>query len=191
LLPIGFVIRRLASALAFAIAAAGGAQAQPPEQARAAEALAPFKRDLQAALREGLGQGPVAAIDACRLRAPQIAEERSQGGVRVGRASHRLRNPENVPPSWVAPLLEAALAAPSARGPRLVALDAGRSGYVEPIFVQPLCLTCHGASLSPDVSARIQERYPQDRAVGFQAGDFRGLFWIELPPAAPRSDRAP
>jgi hypothetical protein len=63
----------------------------------------------------------------------------------------------------------------------VVSLPNDRFGYAEPIFLKPLCLTCHGESLAPDVAARINELYPEDRALGFETGDFRGVFWIEYP----------
>jgi hypothetical protein len=53
-------------------------------------------------------------------------------------------------------------------------------GYVEPIYVQPLCVTCHGATLAPDLQAKIDELYPNDQATGYAAGDLRGVFWAEL-----------
>jgi hypothetical protein len=148
---------------------------------RGAELLAPFKRELKAALKAGLAKGPVEALSACNLRAPEIAASLSHDGVRIGRSSHRLRNPANAPSDWVRPLLDAYVADPSQRAPQEVALADGRNGYVEPIFVQPLCLTCHGEALAPDVAARIEALYPEDRAVGFREGDFRGVFWVEFP----------
>ena len=73
----------------------------PPGDAQAAEqaaaALKPFKQKLMQALTDGLQQGPVAAIDKCQLEAPMIAAALSQDGIRVGRSSHRLRNPGNAP----------------------------------------------------------------------------------------------
>ncbi|MBW2376809.1 MAG: DUF3365 domain-containing protein [Deltaproteobacteria bacterium] len=47
--------------------------------------------------------------------------------------------------------------------------------------MQPLCVTCHGAELPPDLRARLAELYPEDQATGYAAGDFRGVFWVELP----------
>jgi len=169
-----------AVAVAFALAATS-AQAQEAELGRGAELLAPFKRDLQAALAQGLAHGPVEAIAACRVKAPEIARSLSHDGVRVGRASHRLRNPANVPPEWVAPILDAYVAGSADRAPRAVSLADGRWGYVEPILLQPPCLTCHGETLAPDVASRIAALYPDDRATGFRVGDLRGVFWIEYP----------
>ena len=173
--------RRWASCAIALLFATGVAAAQEGEPAPGATLLAPFKQRLQGALRDGLAEGPVEAIAACRVQAPEIAGSLSRDGIRLGRTSHRLRNPSNVAPEWVDPILEAYLESPSDRAPRTVTLPGKQSGYVEPILVQPLCLTCHGDDLAPDVAARIQELYPEDRAVGFGVGDLRGVFWIEYP----------
>ncbi len=161
--------------------AAGVVQAQKAELARGAELLVPFKQDLQEALRLGLAQGPVQAISACQLQAPEIAEALSLDGMSLGRTSHRLRNPANASPEWVRPVLEDYVASSSDRASRIVVLPNKRLGYVEPILLQPVCLTCHGDVLAPDIESRINELYPEDRAVGFRVGDLRGVFWIEFP----------
>jgi hypothetical protein len=148
--------------------------------ARGAEVLVPFKQNLMGALKDGLAQGPVEAIQACRLEAPQIATQSGGGDYRVGRTSHKLRNPANVPRDWMQPLLDHYLAHPDDHAPRVVALDNGGKGYVEPIQVNPMCLTCHGAAIDETVRARLKELYPDDQATGFNDGDFRGLFWVEF-----------
>jgi hypothetical protein len=61
-----------------------------------------------------------------------------------------------------------------------VALGGGRHGYVEPIVMQPLCVTCHGEEIAEPLRQRIAELYPEDRATGFRVGELRGLFWVEL-----------
>ena len=166
----------------FALAlAAGVGQAQEAGLERGAELLSPFKRDLQEALRLGLTKGPVQAISACRVQAPEIAKALAQDGISLGRASHRLRNPANSPPEWVGPILDAYVDNSADRAPRTVPLPNTRLGYVEPILLQPLCLNCHGEQLAPNVASRINELYPEDRAVGFDVGDFRGVFWVEFP----------
>lgn len=149
--------------------------------ARGAELLLPFKKELKSALLEGLEQGPVEAISVCQVRAPEIADSLGQGGIRVGRSSHRLRNPANSSPEWVRSTIQAYLKDDSNRAPYVVSLADDRWGYAEPIIAQPLCLTCHGEALPPAVAERIDELYPEDRAVGFEAGDLRGVFWLEFP----------
>jgi hypothetical protein len=159
----------------------GAACAQHNEADRGAELLKPFKLELMQALQAGLAQGPAEAISACRIEAPQIAQSLSTDGVRMGRTSHRLRNPANTAPDWVTPVLDDYLADASNRLPRSVQVSGSMNGYVEPIGIKPLCLACHGEALAPEVAVRIGELYPKDRATGFTEGDLRGVFWVEYP----------
>ncbi|MBL8226641.1 MAG: DUF3365 domain-containing protein [Chromatiales bacterium] len=152
--------------------------------ARGRDTVAPFKSRLMAALQAGLAEGPDRAIDACRVEAPAIATASGGPGVTVGRSSHRLRNPANAPRPWVQPLLDGFITTPATAAPRAVALSGGGIGYVEPIVLQPMCVTCHGATLAPAVQARIAALYPADQATGFAPADLRGVFWVEFEPAA-------
>ncbi len=147
---------------------------------RGAEAIEPFKRDLMAALTEALKGGGGDAIDVCRLRAPELAAQASGDKLKVGRTSHKLRNPANAPKPWMADLLEEYAAGDGKSGPEAVALPGGGVGYVEPIYVKTMCLGCHGENVPEPIQERIREYYPDDRAVGFEEGDFRGLFWVEF-----------
>ena len=175
-------IPHLLQALFIASVLAGtSAYAQDAELARGAELLAPFKKNLQQALKSGLAEGPAEAIQVCRVKAPEIADALSVDGVLVGRSSHKLRNPDNTAPDWVSPIMQAYLDDPASRSPQAVELAGNRWGYVEPIIAQPLCLTCHGSELAPDISEQIAELYPEDNATGFEAGDLRGVFWLEFP----------
>jgi hypothetical protein len=146
-----------------------------------AEAVLPFKKSLKRALVAGLEDGPVEAVSACRLEAPKLAEAQSIGAIKVGRASQKLRNPSNAPKLWMRPFLQVYETDPERREPGVVFIDDKTVGYVEPIFMQPLCVTCHGAELPPDLRARLAELYPEDQATGYAAGDLRGVFWVELP----------
>ena len=176
------IVAQLALLVGF-FAAYAATEEPPIQHARGAALLAPFKTNLQQALREGLAEGATEAVGACRIEAPEIAAKRSHDGIRVGRTSHRLRNPANTAPDWVKPVLDGFAADPSDRTPKSRALPSGRVGYVEAIVTQPLCLTCHGDALAPDVAERITSLYPEDRAVGYRAGDLRGVFWVEFPSA--------
>jgi len=62
----------------------------------------------------------------------------------------------------------------------VVIIDEQTVGYVEPIFMQPLCVTCHGQTIAPELAAKLGELYPNDQATGYVAGDLRGVFWAEL-----------
>jgi len=144
-----------------------------------AELLKPFKQQLMGALQAGLAEGPEQAIAACRLQAPEIAASLSSGGVRMGRTSHRLRNPANTGPDWAQAVLRDYLETDGWPSPLTVDLADGRQGYAEPIKVQALCLTCHGENLAPAVTSAIAKHYPHDQATGFREGDLRGVFWVE------------
>jgi len=147
---------------------------------RGRDVLSPFKMRLMGALREGLEDGPEAAIDVCQLVAPEIADEVSSAGVKLGRTSHKLRNERNAPREWMQPLLDGYVATPGNAEPEVVLLEDGAVGYVEPIYVKRMCLGCHGSALSAGVASRIDEHYPRDQARNFEEGDFRGLFWVEF-----------
>ena len=175
--------------IAVTISLSAGCQkkADQPEVAqadidRARATLAPFKEQLVDALMSALGEGgPETAIHVCREQAPEIAAQLSVDGVRMGRTSHKTRNPANAPEPWVEPLLAAYLENPEDSTPRAVYVDASTVGYVEPIYVMSFCLSCHGPSIDPALLAEIQSVYPEDRATGFKAKDLRGLFWVTLP----------
>jgi len=145
-----------------------------------ATAVLPFKRNLKAALLAGMEEGPVNAITVCRIEAPALANKASSPEARVGRTSRKLRNPANAPKAWMLPLLDRYESDPESREPAVVIVDERTVGYVEPIFAQPLCLTCHGEALPEDLAAKIAELYPADQATGYVAGDLRGVFWAEL-----------
>jgi hypothetical protein len=69
---------------------------------------------------------------------------------------------------------------------RSVDLGPRGTGYVEPIYLQPLCATCHGDAVEAGLLEHIRGLYPEDEAVGFRVGDLRGLFWAVIPPAERR-----
>jgi len=154
---------------------------EPKWKESGAQAVLPLKKNLKQALITGLEKGPVEALSVCRIEAPKIAEAASKGGINVGRSSKKLRNPANAPKPWMEPFLAVYEADPDKREPAVVLIDAQTVGYVEPIFVEPLCVTCHGAELAPDLRAKLDELYPSDQATGYAAGDLRGIFWAELP----------
>ncbi len=149
--------------------------------ARGKALVAPLKSELMSTLSSALSAGPAAAVTVCQVEAPALAKDSAPAGVRLGRASDRLRNPANHAPDWVQPLLADYLAGIVPRSPRSVMLGDGRRGYVEPIVIQSMCLTCHGERLSEDVQAQLDTLYPEDRATGYRVDELRGVFWVEFP----------
>jgi hypothetical protein len=124
--------------------------------------------------------GPDAAIDVCRDTAPSVAAHVSeQYGLKIGRTSHRLRNPSNTAPDWAQPYV-----ADLVEEPLFVAGPDGELGALLPIRLKAECQMCHGPveMIDESVLAAINASYRDDQAVGFGEGDLRGWFWVETPP---------
>ena len=151
---------------------------------RARAAVATFKGSLKQALTTAINdQGLAGAIDVCAREAPRLADAGSQGGLRIGRATRKPRNPANAATGWQAD----ALATYEAMRPELRAahvytrdLPDGALAYAEPLSAEGLCLACHGKTLAPEVTLALSSRYPEDQATGYAAGDLRGVVWAEV-----------
>ena len=152
--------------------------AQQAERERVLAAKDDMMQQLLAALHTTLGeQGPAAAISVCRDEAPRIARTvGEEHGVRIGRTSHRLRNPDNQPPTWAEPWVAEGRATPV-----WLTDDNGRLCALLPIKLTTACVRCHGPleQIDPDVRQALAANYPADEATGFEAGDLRGWFWME------------
>jgi len=148
-------------------------------------AIGRLKKELTTALTAALADGPAPAIAVCNHDAPLIAARVGGEGVRLGRATRRARNPANLAGGWQADALsffESVVAGGgSLDGAAYAVALPDRTAYAEPLVAAPLCLTCHGTDLVPEVTAALAERYPSDRATGYRAGDLRGIAWVELP----------
>lgn len=147
---------------------------------RGQETTAPFKMQMQSALEASLLDGVITGIDVCRVTAPKIAMDLSSESVKIGRTSHRLRNPGNAPQAWQESILSNYASSSTALPPTAVQISASKVGYVEPIYTKPVCLICHGEQLRPEVSDLLARHYPGDEALGFKQDEFRGLIWVEF-----------
>lgn len=154
-------------------------EAQRAQQKRGTQAQGELFSRLFMRLQQAFAKGPGEAIAECKLAAPEIAEAvSSEKTLKIGRTSHKLRNPANVPPSWAAPYVEERHAEPV-----WLTHPDGRLAGLLPIRVMGLCLRCHGdkASIEEPILEALAEGYPGDNATGFQKGDLRGWFWLEIP----------
>ena len=138
---------------------------------------------LQSAMAEG---GAVNAIGVCNTQAPEIAGRvSSQNQVKLSRVGTRARNPVmGVPNDWQAKAL-AQFDAALARGEKPADIEFSETvetangkefHFAKPIVLQPMCVSCHGnpEQISPEVKAKLNELYPNDKAVGYQPGQLRG-----------------
>jgi len=154
--------------------------AKPTAQERAVAAKDALFARLSTRLTKVMqSRGPAAAIDVCSREAGEIAKAISQEhGVKIGRTAIKLRNLSNAPPAWVKPLI----ARPQSVA-QFVNLPGGNTGALLPIKLQSKCIACHGpaGSISDEVKSQLAKQYPRDEATGFNAGDLRGWFWVEVP----------
>lgn len=196
-----------ASLLTAALVAACAQDVQPPPAATAAAADVALDRAkaaamafsgqlrsrLQSAMAEG---GPTAAVEVCHTEAPQIATAvMAEHGVRMGRvaAPGRNRNPAQAADDWKLTTLEAfqqAVNEGAAAGEQVAVMrehlpEGVALRMMRGIATEPVCLTCHGAEVAPEVRQTILARYPDDGATGFAVGDLRGALWVEVPVARP------
>ena len=164
--------------------------AVPAEETAQRQAASNARDDLAKRLSTRLVQamsngGPAKAIDVCSKEAPRIAKAvGKEHGLKIGRTSFKLRNPENAPPDWAKMLVEKRIAEPT-----YAALTDGALGAMLPIRVNAQCLACHGPTdrIAADVKAQLAAKYPKDHATGFKDGDLRGWFWVEIPPTDTKS----
>lgn len=145
---------------------------------------------MQKAMKTG---GASAAVQVCSELAPSMTSRISrENGWRVTRVGTRVRNPLlGMPDAWeqtvLADFARRAAAGEPLQGMRFAAAVEEPNGryfrFMQAIGVKPPCLRCHGpaASLSPEVAALLKERYPHDRATGYQVGDLRGAVSIKQP----------
>ena len=141
---------------------------------------------LQAQLAEN---GAAQTLDFCSRTALVLTDSLTadQPGVSVKRTSTRIRNPRNQPDeheqlalAWFDSARAASGALPAAY---VQAVSAAEARFYRPLVIAPFCIQCHGTveKLDPEVRAALQERYPNDRAIGYQEGDLRGVIRVSLP----------
>jgi hypothetical protein len=183
----------LAALLLTALACTSGPPASPdpdvaepavdpaPERARAA--VGRFKRELKGALTAAMAEGgPGHALAVCQREAPRLAAAAATGGLTIGRATLRPRNPDNLAVGWKLDAYNVLAQAKGGSSATYTAeLPSGVFAYAEPLMIDGVCLTCHGGSVTGDVAAVLRELYPEDRATGYALGEFRGIAWAEVP----------
>lgn len=144
-----------------------------------------LKGELVSAMKSG---GPVNAIEVCNSKAPEIAGQLSEeNDVILTRVSLKNRNPDiGKPTEWqvevlnkfeerqaegeaIADIAFAEITKPEDDEPKSFRL-------MKAIPTDGICLACHGETLAPDISKKLNELYPDDKATGYEAGQIRGAF---------------
>lgn len=144
-----------------------------------------LKGELETAMQTG---GALAAVEVCHQRAPAIAKTLSdQHQATVYRTSLKPRSV--APQDWEIKMLEQ-FNERVAKGEEIASMDAYQivqqgdqqvMRYMKAVGTMPVCLSCHGTNISPELQAKLTALYPNDKAVGYEAGQLRGAFSIQLP----------
>ena len=138
-----------------------------------------LKPELKKALKTG---GPAHAISVCSEKAPAIAARlRKESGWYIRRVSLKARNSETaVPDAWEEKVLkqfdERQAKGESPKKMAYAEVVDGQFRFMKAQGVEPVCLTCHGAKVKPEVEAALKQKYPQDHARGYSLGQVRGAF---------------
>ena len=148
-----------------------------------------LKKELFAAIGK---DGVAGAIHICKNRALQITDSLAQADpliVDIKRTTNKYRNSENKPDNIDAQVLGNMKNQISSgdKLPEFVIQKYEVDGktyprYYQPMKIQPLCISCHGdkAKMKKEVVSILAEAYPEDKAHGYEARDFRGLIRVTL-----------
>ena len=138
-----------------------------------------LKPQLKKAMQTG---GPIKAIEVCSTVAPSIAEKLSiDSGWNVKRVSLKARNNHTATPDqWETDVLrkfdQRQTEGESAKKMAYAEIVDNKFRFMKAQGVEPLCLTCHGSTLSKEVEDALKLTYPDDKARGYQLGEIRGAF---------------
>lgn len=132
-------------------------------------------------------KGFVEAIQFCNVQALPLTESQIKDEwLSIKRTSLQVRNPQNEPEAIEKEALLAYAELFEGKGEmnaRLLRENEDIVWYFRPIIMQPLCLNCHGNTefqIQASTLQAIQEAYPKDHAIGYQAGDLRGMWSVKF-----------
>ncbi|GBD03527.1 hypothetical protein HRbin19_00819 [bacterium HR19] len=149
-----------------------------------------LKKGLLQVLTEEISKGGYQnAISVCSDMAQEITKKyQEKYSLYVRRVSEKPRNKLNSPDTYELEILKK-LDKMSKDGklPKEyfeVVKEGGRTylRYFSPIVIQPMCLPCHGDQkfLSDEIKSFLKRRYPEDKAIGYKEGDFRGAVSVKI-----------
>lgn len=145
-----------------------------------------LKKNLMGNLSQVIKEkGTAAAVNFCHLEVKNLAAKTGKefkGKYLFGRTSHRIRNPKNAPEKWMEVYLANFQNKKQTDTKTQAFFHTTKNGerfYLEPLWVTPMCLQCHGQNVAKKTNTQILKNYPKDQARDFRVGDFRGFIWIK------------
>lgn len=141
-------------------------------------------------VKEMQTNGIAAAVSVCSDTAQILTNNYGmQKGIYIKRVSFKNRNENNYPDEFETKALKyfeelksAGRLTETTEFVDLVEIDGVINvRYLKPILLQAPCLNCHGKveTIMPEVKTIINQKYPNDKATGYQTGDLRGAVSIQ------------
>lgn len=148
-----------------------------------------YNHQLRTTLQSTIDLGTLKrSVKGCESIAQNMLIQNGTGGWDLERTSLNFRNPDNKPDSWEAnqlkqfqkafengkPISQMSVERLTSVGPKKVVYK-----YMKAIEAEPVCLNCHGSNMLDTVNENLAIHYPNDKAVGYKAGDLMGAFVLK------------
>ena len=141
---------------------------------------------LGTALKKAIADGGLEhAIEFCNIEAINITDSLSKAeGVSIRRIAQKYRNPKNKPTDVESKIFKQYIMDYLSSVPlksRLAVNHKGNPVYYKPIVTNNMCLSCHGTTgetMPLDLTTKITDLYPEDKAIDFKSGQPRGMWAI-------------
>ena len=128
-------------------------------------------------------EGVLEAVEFCNVVAYPLTDSMSQvHQAKIKRVSDQPRNPKNLANSTDLKYIELykqAVLNEKEIKPSIIE-DEHQVTFYHPIITNDKCLLCHGKkeTIEEDVFKALKERYPEDKATGYNANEVRGVWKI-------------
>jgi hypothetical protein len=143
-----------------------------------------LKKELKKAIKKG---GALNAVTVCSEKALKITEAifKKCKGIKIKRTTFKYRNPKNKPDKLETKALNYFKKHKKERYYIQKVTVNGQIfyNYYKKLTVVGICLKCHGVTgkMNPDLLKKLKKLYPEDKAVNYKAGDFRGVIKVSIP----------
>ena len=129
----------------------------------------------------------LSAIGFCSAKAEEITKEVNQKlpkHASVRRTSLKIRNENNSPDPLDIKIMkeyETSIAAKTFLPTDIKVVKEGDTTRIyKPLITEGSCLKCHGNNIHNEIQKVIDANYPNDKAIGFNAGSLRGVIVAEI-----------
>ena len=144
-----------------------------------------LKSELQTHMKQD--KTGVAATGFCATKATEITKEvntKLPKYAKVRRTALKLRNKNNIADDIDKKVMHEYTAEIEAKTFKpndiKVIKDGNTTRVYKALITKPVCLKCHGSNVSKEIQKIITTTYPDDKAMDFKEGSFRGVIVSEI-----------